>query len=37
MREGWQVVSLVDFELFDYDYELIDCDWVAVNFCRESD
>jgi hypothetical protein len=28
MREGWQVVSWVDFELFDYDYELLDCDWL---------
>lgn len=31
------MVSWVDFELFDYDYELIDCDWVTVNFCQESD
>lgn len=30
------MVSWADWDI-DYDYELIDCDWVAANFCRESD
>lgn len=30
------MVSCADWDI-DYDYELIDCDWVAANFCQESD